>query len=172
MIQLTQYSFSSVFIKLKRNVTKRVRCGSSLTIWLKWRHLEEKIEKDASYKCNHHLIARKLKTWSSLNIIWRTWFYYQDINVWPRLATCIPKLNQIKKSNTDEYGKKSKRKLIDTFFSYLIFFLRIYNSFSWLETPLRFFLHNFLYTYIHTYIHTLLGFPKRKAFQNLLQYKK
>ena len=25
---------------------------------------------------------------------------------------------------------------------------------------------------IHTYIHTLLGFPKRKAFQNLLQYKK
>ena len=26
---------------------------------------------------------------------------------------------------------------------------------------------------LHTYIHTLLGFPKkRKAFQNLLQYKK
>ena len=90
MIQLTQYSFSSVFIKLKRNVTKHVRCGATLAIWLKWRHGEEKIEKEGSYKCNHQAITRKLKTWSSLNIIWRTWFYYQDINVWPRLAAYIP----------------------------------------------------------------------------------
>ena len=30
---------------------------------------------------------------------------------------------------------------------------------------------NWCMKYIDTYKHTLLGFPKRKAFQNLLQYK-
>ena len=72
------------------------------------------------------------------------------------LRIYIPNLNKIKKSNTDEYAKKkkkSKRKLIDTFFSYLILFLRIYSSFPWLEAPFRFFLHNFLYVLICRLIH-------------------
>ena len=47
--------------------------------------------------------------------------------------------------------------------SIMVFFEVAYSSFF--DHP---------YAYIHTYIHTLLGFPKKKkkAFQNLLQYKK
>ena len=70
------------------------------------------------------------------------------LNVWPRLAAYIPNLNKIKNQTQTNMQKKSKRKLIDTFFSYLMFFLRIYSSFSWLEAPFGFFLHNFLYVLV------------------------